>query len=47
MEQPMQRPKDVHVDAYWRRRLGREEQVREHWRSHPRQYAFDFQAQRS
>lgn len=29
--------KDVHVDTYPRYRLGRWEQVREHWRSHPGQ----------
>jgi len=42
MDNPMQRPKDVHVAAYRRRRQGREELVREHWRTHPRQYAFGF-----
>lgn len=28
-------PKDVHVNAYERRRFGRTEFVREHWRGHP------------
>lgn len=35
-------PKDVHVCAYNRRRLGRPEHVREHWRRHPKQFTFVF-----
>jgi hypothetical protein len=31
------RPKDVHVRNYVRTRLGRQEFVREHWRSRPLQ----------
>lgn len=38
----MSQPKVVHVRAYDRRRLGRHEHVRAHWRSLPRQYDFGF-----
>lgn len=31
------RAKDVYVRRYNRRRFGRVEQVRQHWRSYPRQ----------
>ena len=30
-------PKDVYVRQYERRRFGKTERVREHWRSHPYQ----------
>jgi hypothetical protein len=36
------RVKDVHVCAYNRTLLGKREHMREHWRSHPHQYVFDF-----
>lgn len=38
----IERVKDVFVRAYRRVRLGRPEQVRQHWRSHPRQLTFPF-----
>ena len=38
----IERVKDVHVCAYERTRWGKREHVREHYRSHPRQFAFDF-----
>lgn len=38
----IERVKDVHVRAYERTRFGKQEHVREHWRTHPRQYVFDF-----
>lgn len=31
-----EKPKDVHVREYSRVRFGKEESVREHWRSSPR-----------
>jgi hypothetical protein len=37
----MERPKVVHVRAYERTRRGRLENVCEHWRALPHQYAFD------
>ncbi len=36
------RPKSVFVNAYQRRRFGRLEHVRSHYRSHPDQLFFDF-----
>jgi hypothetical protein len=39
---PYRRPKDVHVCAYVRMRFNRLEHVRQHWRSHPNQFSFDF-----
>ena len=36
------RPKDVYVVAYVRIRFNRLEAVRQHWRSHPRQYYLPF-----
>lgn len=42
MAEPIATAKAVHVCSYWRTRLGRREQVREHWRSWPGQLSFDF-----
>jgi len=38
----IKRAKDVFVRAYQSMLLGRTEQVREHWRSHPRQLTVPF-----
>jgi hypothetical protein len=42
MDFPMWRVKDVHVRNYQRTRMGKQERVREHWRSHPHQYVLRF-----
>jgi hypothetical protein len=42
MADTMSESKSVHVSAYERTRYGHLEHVREHWRSPPRQYLFDF-----
>jgi len=44
MSEIMSEPKRVHVCAYTRQRLGRLEQVCEHWRSWPKQLTFGFWA---
>jgi len=42
MADPTSGPKRVHVNAYTRKRLGRLENVIEHWRSWPNQLTFGF-----
>ena len=42
MKDFISRPKDVFVRAYTRFRLGRWEPVCAHWRTRPRQLAFEF-----
>ena len=39
---PASESKRVHVNSYTRKRLGRLENVYEHWRSWPNQLSFDF-----